>query len=79
MIGQGSRSRAADASLNDIGHIVILMQENRSFDYYFGHAVQRANRLMAMSAWIDPAGEVGDPIITTASDRLAMTGTRTAT
>jgi phospholipase C len=33
------------------------------------------NRLMAMSAWIDPAGVAGGPVITTASDRLAMTGT----
>src|ERR1700689_4995347 len=24
------------ASLNDIKHVVILMQENRSFDHYFG-------------------------------------------
>src|ERR1700733_1362300 len=32
------------------------------------------NRLMAMSAWIDPAGSHGGPVITTASDRLAMTG-----
>jgi phospholipase C len=27
---------SASASLNDIEHIVILMQENRSFDHYFG-------------------------------------------
>jgi phospholipase C len=33
------------------------------------------NRLMGMSAWIDPAGVAGGPVITTASDRLAMTGT----
>ena len=32
------------------------------------------NRLMAFSAWIDPAGVAGGPVITTASDRLAMTG-----
>jgi phospholipase C len=32
------------------------------------------NRLMAMSAWIDPAGVAGGPVITTASDRVAMTG-----
>ena len=32
------------------------------------------NRLMAFSAWIDPAGAAGGPVITTASDRLAMTG-----
>jgi phospholipase C len=27
---------AANASLNDVKHVVILMQENRSFDHYFG-------------------------------------------
>jgi len=27
---------ATSASLSDIKHIVILMQENRSFDHYFG-------------------------------------------
>ncbi len=32
------------------------------------------NRLMAISASIDPAGGNGGPVITTASDRLAMTG-----
>jgi phospholipase C len=33
------------------------------------------NRLMAMSASIDPSGAHGGPVITTASDRIAMTGT----
>jgi phospholipase C len=32
------------------------------------------NRLMAMSASIDPGGSHGGPVITTASDRIAMTG-----
>jgi phospholipase C len=32
------------------------------------------NRLMAISASIDPAGKAGGPVITTASDRVAMTG-----
>src|SRR5947209_989153 len=27
---------SADPTLSDIRHIVILMQENRSFDHYFG-------------------------------------------
>ena len=27
---------AGPASLSDIQHVVILMQENRSFDHYFG-------------------------------------------
>ena len=29
-------SAASNASLSDIKHVVILMQENRSFDHYFG-------------------------------------------
>ncbi len=33
------------------------------------------NRLMAMSAWIDPAGAHGGPVITTASNRTAQVGT----
>jgi len=32
------------------------------------------NRLMAISASIDPSGAHGGPVITTASDRFAMTG-----
>ncbi len=32
------------------------------------------NRLMALSASIDPAGAHGGPVLTTASDRVAMTG-----
>jgi phospholipase C len=31
-----ARAQAAPAKLSDIDHIVILMQENRSFDHYFG-------------------------------------------
>jgi phospholipase C len=33
------------------------------------------NRLMAMSASIDPAGTAGGPVLTTASNRIGMTGT----
>ena len=29
-------SAASNSSLSDIKHVVILMQENRSFDHYFG-------------------------------------------
>ena len=32
------------------------------------------NRLMAISASIDPAGKAGGPVLTTATDRVAMTG-----
>ena len=35
-IGAGTLNLSADSSLNDIEHVVILMQENRSFDHYFG-------------------------------------------
>src|ERR1700734_1601260 len=31
-----SASGSAGASLSDVKHVVILMQENRSFDHYFG-------------------------------------------
>jgi len=31
-----SKSSSGPASLNDIKHVVILMQENRSFDHYYG-------------------------------------------
>src|ERR1700743_2283418 len=33
---QATAAGAAGTSLHDIGHIVILMQENRSFDQHFG-------------------------------------------
>jgi phospholipase C len=36
LIEQAAVVSAGSASLNDIQHVVILMQENRSFDHYFG-------------------------------------------
>ena len=33
---QRASAQTAPAKLTDIDHIVILMQENRSFDHYFG-------------------------------------------
>jgi phospholipase C len=36
LIDQASAAPAGSASLGDIQHVVILMQENRSFDHYFG-------------------------------------------
>ena len=36
LIDRALGHEAAGASLNDIEHVVILMQENRSFDHYFG-------------------------------------------
>jgi phospholipase C len=45
-------------------------------DNYFSSVLGPTDpkRLMSMSASIDPAGKAGGPVITTASDRLAMTG-----
>jgi phospholipase C len=40
---------AGSASLNDIEHVVIIMQENRSFDHYFG-------TLSGVRGFSDPAG-----------------------
>ena len=31
-----SRAEAATGTITDLKHVVILMQENRSFDHYFG-------------------------------------------
>ena len=35
-VSQAAAANAAPQSINDIEHVVILMQENRSFDHYFG-------------------------------------------
>ena len=34
--GSPGRARLTGASISDIKHVVVLMQENRSFDHYFG-------------------------------------------
>jgi phospholipase C len=36
LIDEATAAAAGSASLSDIQHVVILMQENRSFDHYFG-------------------------------------------
>ena len=36
LLDELTASAAGSASLSDVKHIVILMQENRSFDHYFG-------------------------------------------
>jgi len=36
LIDEAAATSAGSASLSDIQHVVILMQENRSFDHYFG-------------------------------------------
>jgi phospholipase C len=36
LIDEAAAASAGSASLSDIQHVVILMQENRSFDHYFG-------------------------------------------
>src|ERR1700748_2604332 len=51
----GAAATAAEAlgshSLNDIDHFVILMQENRSFDHYFGS-------LRGVRGFEDPAAKM---------------------
>ena len=34
--GQSSSPRAADTGIHKIRHVIVIMQENRSFDSYFG-------------------------------------------
>ena len=34
--GAGDQATAGPRSIKDVKHVVILMQENRSFDHYFG-------------------------------------------
>jgi len=36
LIDRATAASAGPASLSDVAHVVILMQENRSFDHYFG-------------------------------------------
>ncbi len=36
LVDEAAATAAGPASLSDIEHVVILMQENRSFDHYFG-------------------------------------------
>ena len=52
---RASGTPAAGASLNDIGHIVILMQENRSFDQHFG-------TLSGVRGFSDPAAPGGGAV-----------------
>jgi phospholipase C len=58
-----AQARSGSGSLRDIEHVVILMQENRSFDHYFGtlsgvrgfsdKLVSNRTRGVA-SSWSDP-------------------------
>ncbi|HEV8574494.1 MAG TPA: alkaline phosphatase family protein, partial [Dehalococcoidia bacterium] len=52
---QGAASAPATASLSDIQHVVVLMQENRSFDEYFGE-------LGGRPATYDPGLDILDPV-----------------
>jgi phospholipase C len=48
LIKAAAAATPAGSSLSDIEHVVILMQENRSFDHYFG-------ALSGVRGWSDPA------------------------
>jgi phospholipase C len=52
LIEKAATAEAAGDSLNDIEHVVILMQENRSFDHYFG-------TLSGVRGFSDPAAISG--------------------
>jgi phospholipase C len=62
---QAKATEPAGASLNDIGHIVILMQENRSFDQHFG-------TLSGVRGFSDPAAPGGGAVF---SQRGYLPGT----
>src|ERR1700722_10957302 len=60
----------ANATLqNSVNHIIILSQENRSFDHYFGHLMQywqkngfpQATNGTTLDGMPDTATNVGDP------------------
>src|SRR5947199_68772 len=61
----------AAGKLSDIRHVVIFINENRSFDHYFGSVIGSTlpNRLYTVSASIDPEGRHGGPVIETESPR----------
>ena len=64
-------AHAATGTLEDVAHIVVLMQENRSFDHYFGHlaGVRGVNdRFPARqpggrTVWLQPQGGWSDGAI----------------
>ncbi|MGI8554263.1 MAG: alkaline phosphatase family protein [Dehalococcoidia bacterium] len=57
-----SHARAASADLGKIQHVVVIMQENRSFDHYFG-TYPNANGI-PMDGNGNPTGCVPDPLTT---------------
>ncbi len=55
---------ASGASLSDVDHVVILMQENRSFDHYFGTMSSvRGLRTRGREAWPGEAQETTTPVV----------------
>src|SRR5947208_9560337 len=60
--------RAAAGEVSRIEHVVVLMQENRSFDHYFGHLKEYAPNLdveaePADASNPDPTNPDGPPIV----------------
>ncbi|QUR69827.1 phospholipase [Mycobacterium spongiae] len=63
--------------LSDIEHIVLLMQENRSFDHYFGalsgvNGFDSGSPLFAQTGW-NPMTQANDPAATTVPYRFDTT------
>ena len=55
LIDKITAASAGAASLSDVKHIVILMQENRSFDHYFG-------TLSGVAGFFDPLAALLDAV-----------------
>jgi phospholipase C len=65
LVDKLAASATANASLGDVKHIVILMQENRSFDHYFGtlsgtRGFSDPNVLAHVPPPVPPAGTAGE-------------------
>jgi phospholipase C len=56
--GGGGGSGGSQATITSVNHIIMLMQENRSFDHYFGAALNAYRARQGLSQEIDgiPAG-----------------------
>jgi phospholipase C len=67
LAGARVRARPKPGRITDIDHVVILMQENRSFDHYFGtypgvRGFSDAHALPGVFAQDDPANAAAPPI-----------------
>ena len=64
LLDEAAATDVGSANLNDIEHVIILMQENRSFDHYFGtlsgvRGFSDPNALPGVFDQVDPQGPGG--------------------